>query len=171
MKTTAIILPLVAALGLMAGCGTSYAWRPSVPEAQRTVSVPTFRNESDVAELGAVATRQLLREFQREGTFSIRASGDAVIEIQGVIKAATAGVTGYDRRSGMRAGAYEFIAVADVSVVDKPAGKVLVNNRQYTARANFSAAQDRTTARRDASGRAMEDLARQVVDDVLGLKW
>jgi hypothetical protein len=41
----------------------------------RTVSVPTFRNETDVVELGAIAARQTLREFQREGTFAIRRTG------------------------------------------------------------------------------------------------
>ena len=51
----------------------------------RTVSVPTFRNETDVLELGAVATRQTLREFQREGTFRIASQDDAALEVQAVL--------------------------------------------------------------------------------------
>ena len=155
----------------IAGCGTSYSWRSSVPEEMRTVSVPTFRNESEVNELGAVATRQILREFQREGTFRIRTTGDAALEIQGVIKSASFGTVAYDRRIYGRLSASECHAVAEVSVIDKRDRKVLVDNRKYMATTTFTSRQDRTTAMRDASGRLADDLARQVVNDLLNLKW
>ena len=159
------------ALCAMCGCGTDYRWRSSVPEDARTVSVPTFRNESDVSELGAVASRQILREFQREGTFRIRTNGDAALEVQGVIKSASPTLTAYNRRLGGRIAAYEIGAEAEVSVIDKRTRRVLVDNRKYRAQTAFTAGQDRTTAARDASGRLMDDLARQVVDDILNLKW
>ena len=165
------LISLVAACLALGGCGTSYSWRSSVPENLRTVSVPTFRNESDVMELGAIATRQVLREFQREGTFKVRSSDEAAIEVQGVIKSAKTDINAYDRRSGMRTSAYKAQTVAEVSVIDHRSGKVRVNNRKYVAQADFTAGQDLTTAQRDASGRLAEDLARQVVDDVLNLKW
>ena len=167
------LLPLAVCLAIagVCGCGTDYVWRSSVPENARTVSVPTFRNESDVAELGAVASRQIRREFQREGTFKIRAAGDAALEVQGVIKSASTGISAYDRRSGVRCAAYDFEAAVEVSVVDKRSHKVLVENRTFVARANMTVGQDLVTARRDASGRLMEDLAHQVVDCVLGIKW
>ena len=66
----------------LAGC--VYSWRPSVPADMRTVAVPTFRNSTDVTELGAAVTRQVLREFQREGTFRIVRLDDAALEVQGV---------------------------------------------------------------------------------------
>ena len=158
-------------LCLVLGCGTSYSWRSSVPEDMRTVAVPTFRNESDVVELGAIASRQILREFQREGTFKVQMTGDAALEIQGVIKSAKPASAGYDRRSGLRMASYDFIATAEVSVIDKRKGKVLIDNRRYRAQTGFTAGQDRATAMRDASGRLADDLSRQVVDDVLNLKW
>lgn len=156
---------------VICGCGTDYCWRSSVPKHMRTVSVPTFRNESEVVELGAVAARQLLREFQREGTFKIRTNGDAAIEIQGVIKSAVCGSNAYDRRSGMRVSSYDFTANVEVSVIDKRTRKVLIDNRIYEPHTVLTAGQDLTTARRDASGRLMDDLAQQVVDDVLKIKW
>lgn len=153
------------------GCAADYGWRSAVPEEVRTVSVPTFRNESNVNELGAVATRQLLREFQREGTFRIRTTGNAALEIQGVIKSASFGTIAYDRRIHGHLSASECRAVAEVSVIDKRDRKVLVDNRKYEAKATFTSRQDRTTAMRDASGRLADDLARQVVGDILNLKW
>ena len=53
---------VMALCGLSCGCGTDYGWRSTVPDDRRTVYVPTFRNESTVMELGAIAARQVARE-------------------------------------------------------------------------------------------------------------
>ena len=171
MKLFAVSCWLLAVSAAACGCSSSYSWRSSVPADARTVAVPTFRNESNVSEVGALASRQLLREFQREGTFKVRMSGEAAIEVQGVIKSVSPAMAAYNRRTGGRVAAYDLSATAEISVVDKRTRKVLVDNRKYTANATFTAGQDRTTAVRDASGRLMDDLARQVVDDILNLKW
>ena len=164
---------IVLATGALAlgGCGTDYCWRSNVPQEMRTVAVPTFRNETDVTELGSLAARQVLREFQREGTFKVRSADEAALEIQGVMKATSSGVQAYDRRQGRRLAGYSLTAVAEVSVIDRRGGKVLVDNRRYRAETSYTASQDKTTAMRDASGRLAEDLARQIVTDVLNLKW
>ncbi len=66
---------------------------------------------------------------------------------------------------------YDVSAIVEVSVVGKRQRRVLVDNRQYRAATWATIGQDMTTAQRDASGRLMEDLATQVVDDLLNLKW
>ena len=137
----------------------------------RTVNVPTFRNETDLLELGAVATRQVLREFQREGTFKIASADDAAIEVQGVIKSASVGRIYFKREMSMRAYEQRLVVSADVSFVDRRNGKVMVNNRKYTAETTYFSDTDMATARRDASGRAAEDLARQIVDDMTSGRW
>ena len=164
------ILPTVLAALALAGCA-NYRWTSPVPADMRTVSVPTFRNESDLLELGAVATRQVLREFQREGTFKIASADDAAIEVQGVIKSATVGRIYFKREMSMRAYEQRLVVSADVSFVDRRNGKVMVNNRKYTAETTYFSDTDMATARRDASGRAAEDLARQIVDDVTSCRW
>lgn len=162
--------PIAAALALFAGC-SSYTWTSTVPKDMRTVSVPTFRNETDVVELGAIAARQTLREFQREGTFRIASADDAAIEVQAVLKTANARMLNYKRGQSMRAYEFRYSLVADVSLVDRRNGKVLVDNRQYRAETTFFSDTDIVTTRRDAAGRLAEDLARQIVDDVVGYKW
>ena len=164
------ILPAVLAAFALAGCA-SYRWTSSVPADMRTVSVPTFRNESDLVEFGAVTTRQVLREFQREGTFKIATSDDAAVEVQGVVKVASAGLIYFKREMSMRAFEQRLTVVADVSVVDRRSGKVVVNNRRYVADTTYFSDTDIATARRDASGRVAEDLARQIVDDVTSCRW
>ena len=130
---------LAAALAALCGCGANYEWGSRAPADRRKVSVPTFRNESGLQEMGAVATRQLLREIQREGSFKIATPGDADIEVQGVVKSVSAGSVAY--------------------------------NRRYVADTTYFSITDIATARRDASGRAAEDLARQIVDDVVSCRW
>ena len=171
ISTLLSVLPVVCAAFFAPGCGTTYSWKPDVPSGMRTVSVPSFRNETDVQELGALATRQVLREFQREGPFSIRPSGDAAVEVQGVVKSVNSNVMAYDRRTGLRIASYDMTATVLVSVIDKNNGLVLVDNMPYTATATFAAEHDLSTAQRDASGRLADDLARQIVDDVVGLDW
>lgn len=155
----------------LCGCASSYSWKPSVPQEMRTVNVPTFRNESDVQELGAVATRQLLREIQREGTFKIRNAGEAAVEIQGVVKSAGCAVGAYDRRTEMALNDYDYTVVAEITVVDRRSRKVLADNLKFTAKTRFTSGRDLTTSMRTASGRLMDDLSRQVVDRLLRLKW
>ena len=154
-----------------AGCAGTYSWQSRVPERMRTVAVPVFRNESAVTEFGSIATRQLLREFQREGTFKIAPADACALEIQGVVKHVGVDMLGYNRRAGLRIANYDICADVEISVVDKTSGKLLVDNKIYNAKATFIANDDYATSRRDASGRLAEDLARQVVDDVLDMKW
>ena len=172
MKVSVVVCCLLVAVSaLVVGCGTSYSWRSNVPAPMRTVAVPTFRNESDLNEFGAVASRQVLREFQREGTFSIRRADDAAVEVQGIVKRVTVGSGSYNRRTLGRMHACDMTAQVEISVIDKRAGRVLVDSRLYQARTTMTFGQDNTTAERDAAGRLADDLSRQVVDDVLNLKW
>ncbi len=170
MKKLSCLSSLLAVFALV-GCATSYSWTPRVPEKMRTVAVPTFRNESDLSEMGAVATRQVLRELQREGTFSIRRADEAALEIQGVVKSVSTGDAVTSRRTLARAASSEMTAEVEVSVIDKRAGRVLVEAKMYRPRTTLMANGDMTTAKRDASGRLADDLARAVVDDLLNMKW
>ena len=156
-------------LVLAAGCA-GYSWRSSVPAEMRTVQVPVFRDASGLTETGPVVTRQILREFQREGTFRILRDG-AALEIQGEVTAASAIGVNADYKAGSRNHGGELVLKAKVSVIDKRGGRVLVDNREYTGSAPYSAQQDNTTAFRDAAGRAADDLAQRVVDDVLNLGY
>lgn len=164
------IIAVIFALTVASGC-SSYSWKSSVPADMRTVSVPTFRNETDVTGLGSVAVRQVLREIQREGTFRISSGEDAAVEIQGVLKSTALSSSSYRREAYSRGIQYSFEVVAEVSFIDVRSGKVLVNNRPYRAETSFFAEHDTVTGRRDASGRLAEELARQIVDDLVTFNW
>lgn len=169
MKNPVMILVCAAAL-LSAGCA-SYSWKSSVPAEMRTVAVPVFENRTNFSEMGPVATQYILREFQREGTFRIKRAGAAAIEVQGAITKVTRNGVDYDRGYGMRASEYRLFVEAEVSLIDKTAGKVLLNNRHYTAETTFLTQGDLLTGQRNASFRIAQALARQIVDDVLAYPY
>ena len=171
MKNRLSSIPTLLLSLALCGCAAEYAWRSAVPQEKRSVFVSTFRNESEVVELGAVASRQILRELQREGTFAVARAEEAALEVQGVVRSASDALGAYDRRSGLRVSAYDMTARVEITVIDCRTRKVLVDAKPYVARTTMTAGQDLTTARRDASGRLMDDLSRQVVDDLLNLKW
>ena len=67
----------------------------------------------------------------------------------------------------MRASEYRYFVTAKVSLVDKEAGKVLVDGRTYVAETTFLVQGDLLTGQRNAAQRIAADLARQIVDDVV----
>jgi len=162
LRTLLLALPML----MLWGCA-GYRWTSTVPEELRTVAVPVFQNVSKLAELGPATTQYTLREFQREGTFSIRRSGDSAIEVQGTIKSVDFRAIAYDRGYGMRAGEYRCIATCEASIVDKDRGKVLLDKRVYKAETTISVQGDLLTAQRNCVPRLAAELARQIVDEVV----
>lgn len=163
---------VLAFLSLLALCGCAgYRWTSRVPEELRTVAVPVFENRTDAAELGPIITQYTLREFQREGTFSIRRTGDSSIEVQGAIVKAERHAVAYDRAYGSRASEYRYLVTAEVSFINKSAGKVLQANRKYTGETTFLVQGDLLTSQRNAAQRIAQDLARQIVDDVVSYPY
>ena len=150
----------------LAGCA-SYSWRSAVPEEYRTIAVPVFENRTNAAELGPIATQYTRRELQREGTFKLkRTSEEPAIELQGAIVNVRRGALTYDRSLGTRANSYRYLVTAEISVIDKRTGKVLLNNRRYTAETTFLTQNDLLTGQRNAAARIGQDLGRQIVDDL-----
>lgn len=166
MKILKVILPLL----LLSGC-SAYSWKSSVPQDMRSVAVPVFRNESDVTGLGGAVARQILREVQRDGTFRVASSDDCAIEIQGVIESVVRGGMYSRREKYLRTRDRALDMKAKISFVDRRNGRILVDNREYVASATYISDEDGVTAQRDASGRVAEDLARQVIDDLVNFDF
>ena len=166
-----ILLPVaLLAAALLSGCA-GYTWGTSVPREYRMVSVPVFENMTTVSEIGPIVTQYVLREFQREGSFRIVRSEDAVIEVQGVLSSMSREGIAYDRGQGMRASEYRYVIVADVTFVDKKSGKVLLEKKGIKGETTFLTNNDLLTGQRNASFRIADDIARQVVNDALALPF
>ena len=170
MKKTLASFAIAVAAAILGGCA-GYRWTSEVPESLRTVAVPTFDNRTMSAELGSIVSQYVLREFQREGTFSIRRTGDSALEVQGSIEKATRTPIAYDRGYGMRASEYRYEVTASVSLVNKSSGEVLFENRRYVGETTFLTQNDLLTGQRDAAQRVANDIARQIVDDVVSYPY
>lgn len=157
-------------LAIVGGC-SSYRWTSRVPEELRTISVPTFENRTESAELGAIVTQYTLREFQKEGTFKIKRSDDSAIEVQGALISARRSGIAYNRNYSMRAKEYRYTVMAEVSIVNKKSEKVLQEARKYYAETTFMTHDDLLTAQRNAAQRIASELARQIVDDVVSYPY
>ena len=153
----ALLLPALA----LCGCA-NYRWTSRVPDEIRTVAVPVFENRTMSAELGPIVSQYVLREFQ---------SGDSSIEVQGSIVKAERRPVSFDRAYGSRADEYRYLVTAEVSIINKDAGRVLQANRPYTGETTFLVQGDLLTAQRNAAQRIAQDLARQIVDDVVSYPY
>ena len=169
MSKIAVRLFCVAAAAVVAGCA-GYSWKSGVPAGMRTVSVPVFRNETFVTGLGNEVTRQILREFQREGPFKIVSSDDAALEVQGILTGESSSEAAFSRSTGDRYRESRFKVTAKVSVIDKKRGRVLVDNREYVAMTTYLDDSDAVSRKRDASGRIGEEFARKIIDDILEME-
>lgn len=143
----------------------NYTWTNRVPAEKRTVSVPTFRNETSVTRLGSVVSAQVSREFMREGTFSI--ASDGAYEVQGTLTHFSGSTMNLARGNTLRTRDYALHAKACVSVVDKTTNTIVIDAKQYEVRTTVASGHDLVTAERNASGRIAEEFARQIVDDLV----
>ncbi|MBE6395898.1 MAG: hypothetical protein E7046_02695 [Lentisphaerae bacterium] len=169
MKSLMLSVASIATV-LFSGCA-GYQWGTTVPEEYRKVSVPVFENMTAVSEIGPIVTQYTLREFQREGSFSIVRPEDAAIEVQGVLRSMSRQGVAYDRGQGMRASEYRYVVVADVSFVDKRNGKVLLERKEIKGETTYLTQDDLLTGQKNAAFRIAADIARQIVNEAVALPF
>jgi hypothetical protein len=161
-----LTLTFAAALFLSAGCST-YRLGSSVPEELRTISVPVFENASGFPEIDAVVTQYVLREFQREGTFKIKGVNDSSLKLLGKLVSSDTQPINFDRNSALSASEYRYSLVAEITLVERGTGKLLIDGMQVKANTTFLTHGDMLTGLQDASPRIAKELSRAIVDAVL----
>jgi len=164
-----LILTFAAALLFSTGCA-SYRFRSSVPEELRTIAVPVFENASGLPEIDAIVTQYVLREFQHEGTFKIKGVKDSSFKLLGKLVKGDTQALNYDRNYGSRTSEYRYSIVAEITLVERSTGKLLIDGLQVKANTTFLTHGDMLTGLQDAYPRIAKDLSRSIVDAVLA-QW
>ncbi len=159
----------LTALLLLAGCA-SYRFTSRVPAELRTIAVPVFENESDFPELDAIVTQYTLREFQREGTFTIKSTQDAAYKLIGVVTRANPTSLNYDRNYNSRTSEYQHTVVVKITLIEKSTGKILLDDLPIKARTSFLTQGDMLTGMQNAYPRIADELSQGIVDTVLA-QW
>ena len=150
-----------------AGCA-QYRFSADVPEELRTIAVPVFENASSFPEIDAITTQYVLREFQREGTFKIASLENASLKLLGKLVRADTQALNYDRNFGSRTSEYRYTLVAEITLVERDTGKLLIDGALVKANTTFLTHGDMLTGMQDAAPRIAKDLSRSIVDTVLG---
>ena len=164
-----LITAFASALVFASGCA-NYTFRSAVPEELRTISVPVFENASGYPEINAVVTEYVLREFQREGTFKIKSLDSASMKLLGKLVKTELHPLNYDRNYGSRASEYRYSIEAEITLVERGTGKLLIDAMPIKANTTFLTHGDMLTGMQDAYPRIAKDLSRAIVDAVLA-QW
>jgi len=165
MRHTFLVLSATAAL-LAAGCAT-YHFGSAVPNELRTIAVPVFENASGYPEIDAIVTQYVLREFQREGTFKIKRIDNASLKLLGKLVRSDISAISYDRNYSSRASEYRYTLTAEITLVERSTGKLLIDAMPIKADTTFLTAGDMLTGMQDAYPRISKELSRKIVDAVL----
>lgn len=163
---TVFTVVLVTALFFSAGC-SSYRFRSSVPDEVRTIAVPVFENATGFPEIDAVVTQYVLREFQREGTFKLSSLDNASLKLLGKLAKSDLQALNYDRNFGSRTTEYRYALVAEITLVERGTGKLLIDNMPIKANTTFLTHGDMLTGMQDAYPRIAKELGRAITDAVL----
>ncbi len=160
-------LPICTVLLLWAAGCASYRVGSAVPEELRTIAVPVFENASGFPEIDATVTQYVLREFQREGTFKIASLEDASVKLLGKLVKSDLQSLNYDRSFGSRTSEYRYALVAEITLVERGTGKLLIDGLPVKANTTFLTHGDMLTGMQDAGPRIAKELSRAIADAVL----
>ena len=157
---------LATVLFFASGC-SSYRLGSAVPEELRTIAVPVFENDSGFPEIDAVVTQYVLREFQREGTFKISSLDNASLKLLGKLVKSDIQSLSRDRNYGSGTAEYRYKLLAEITLVERGTGKLLIDDMQIKADTTFFTHGDMLTGLQDAQPRIAKELARAIADAVL----
>lgn len=164
--TLSLSIAFASALLFAGGCA-HYRFSSSVPEELRTISVPVFENASGYPEIDAVVSQYVLREFQREGTFKISSTENASLKLLGKLVKTELHPLNYDRNYGSRTSEYRYALEAEITLVERGTGKLLLDAVPVKANTTFLTHGDMLTGMQDAYPRIAKELSRSIVDAVL----
>jgi outer membrane lipopolysaccharide assembly protein LptE/RlpB len=161
----------VALLMLSAGCGYHTAGHAGqLPEAVKTIAVPTFKNETATYRIEQMLTSSVVREFTSRTHYRILndPSEAADATLQGTVLSTTASPLAYDTPTG-RAASVLVVVSMKVTLSDRQ-GKVLYQNPSYLFREQYEVSQDLASFFEEDSPafrRLSQDFARTLVSNIL----
>ncbi|MDD4102268.1 MAG: LptE family protein [Kiritimatiellae bacterium] len=168
MKTIRGSNLIITALSLLIGAGCSnYRMQAPVPDELRTIAVPVFENASGFPEIDAIVTQEVLREFQREGTFKLARLENASLKLLGKLEDSKTQPLNYDRNFSSRTSEYRLELTARITLVERGSGRLLIDDMPVKANTTFLTRGDMLTGLQDAQPRVAKDLARAIADAVL----
>lgn len=159
------------ALLLTPGCGYHTVGHVAqLPENLKTISIPTFKNETSTYRIEQMLTSSVVREFTTRTHYRIQndSSEPADATLRGTVLSTSTSPLAYDTPSG-RAASVLVVVSMKVSLTDRD-GKVLYQNPAYLFREQYEVSQDLTSFFEEDSPafhRLSQDFARTLVSNIL----
>jgi len=164
MKRTLLAL---AAMLALAGCA-NYQLGTTLARDLRPVLVPSVRNESSEPGVDSLASSAILREIQREGTLILSSEDQAATRLDITIVRFRLEPIRYQRDDTRAPDEYRATVVADVAFTRISDGKVLYSGA-VEGDTTFPIGSDLVSAKQDMMPKAIDDLARKVIDRCISI--
>jgi hypothetical protein len=155
----------LAALVLGGGC-FGYRLGSSLPAGIRTIHVPTFRNQTGDPLIEAQATLSAIQEFQKDGTLKVVEAAEADVRLDVKLIAVELGAVSHERDSSRTVNEYRLRMDAEVVLVRSRTNAELLR-RTVKGDTLFQPTGDLTLDKRNATPKATENLAHQIVQTVV----
>jgi hypothetical protein len=161
------LLPVLLLLPFLLGGCAGYQYGTSLPNNYKSICVKTFVNKTGEPNLEFPATTAALREFQADGSLTVSdaSSADLILEI--VLSDAQFDAVRFAKKRTETGNEYRMTVEAILTLTDRKTGAVLIQQRKVQGDSTFASVGDSQQARLNAQPRVCQDLAHQIVKNVV----
>ena len=171
MKTRHLFIAAAcAAAAILTGCALRgpYMLGSTLPPHLKTINIATFKNKTEEPTIESRITSAVRREFQRDGQLKIDDNADtADITLEATLLAYDVDPLLYDRNDNKTTRRYKAKISCHLIAKERKTGKIIVV-QNVTGETTFPAMGDTVTAKRNALNDVARNLAKEVVDAVVG---
>lgn len=163
-------ITVLVAFCFLSSCG--YTHQVQLPSGIKTIAVPTFKNEIPPKEqfayrpgLEIELTSAIIDRFLFDGNLKVveESKADAVLE-GAIISYAQEGLR-FDRLESVEE--YRLFLVVRFKLVDRRTNKVIMEEPNFSGRAEFFVSRSPAAVRRTSANSAVFDIARRLVDRII----
>jgi hypothetical protein len=161
------LLPVLLLMPLLiAGC-VGYQFGTSLPGNYKTICVKTFENKTGEPNLEFAATQAALRQFQSDGSLAVADAVSADLILETSMAEARFDAVRFAKNRTATANEYRMTVESFITLTDRKTGDVLIAKRKVLGEASFRTQGDSQQARLSAQPLVADDLAHQIVKNVV----
>ena len=169
MRALKFFRPVLAAV-LLAGCASYHLGPVMDKNADKSVEILPFNNQTLQPRLGDALTQSLRERLQTDGTYHLNTHGDADIVLTGVVRQYRRIGLGYADTDAVTPENYRIEMTVHVTARDRSTGKAVLD-RDVKAHTLVHIGADLASAERQALPLLAQDFARTVTELLTEGAW
>jgi outer membrane lipopolysaccharide assembly protein LptE/RlpB len=160
------VVATLAAILILSGCGYKLGEiRPTPMRSVRSLSVPTFKNNSYESRIEVMFADTLVKRLQQDGSYSIVNSDQADAILNCTITSIDRGALRSVQNNVLATSEFGLTVRVLYTIIDQNTGATLMSGR-VEGRASFFSGNDLQTVERQALSNAAADLANNIAAQV-----